>query len=508
LDFWDRLLEADDEQLTENGAVGYKSTGSSLLNLNYIVPSLRKASQNRIMNLFIQAYRDDKMLALKWLFFARDIRQGMGERWLFRLILNGLAQNKDINMKELAPLVPEYGRFDDLLTLLDTSAEFETLAFIRKQLGNDIAGKMSRKPISLMGKWLPSISATNKEKIRLGRKIAKSLGMDAKAYNQMLSRLRSYLDVVECKMSKNQWSLIKYEAVPSKANVLYNRAFFRHDGERRAAYLESVSKGEAKIHAGTLTPADIVSQYFCARGYGYSIGLYDETLEQLWKALPDKVGEDSNSIVVADGSGSMTDLIPGTKIPALAVANALAIYFAERASGIYKDRYITFSMHPQFVDFSGMASLRDKLAHALQYNKVANTNIEAVFSLILKAAVSGKALQSELPKNIIIVSDMEFDMCSSWPDANLFKNIQSKYDAAGYKLPRVVFWNVNSRTNTVPLKLNDNGLCFVSGYSTNILNMVLSGQLDPYQALVDVLNSDRYKPVEAILKMEELNEAV
>jgi hypothetical protein len=337
--------------------------------------------------------------------------------------------------------------------------------------------------------------------------------MTSREYRKMLSKMRKYIDVVECKMSAKEWNGINYEAVPSRANLIYNNAFLRNDEERRRAYLGALEKGEAKINASTLFPHDIVHKY--GRGYGV-----DATLEGLWEALPDTVKGCGNTIVVADGSGSMTCNVGGnTGVTALDVANSLAIYFAERSSGEFKDKYITFSERPQLVDFSNAKNLRDKLTIARQHNEVANTNIEAVFDLILNTAIRNKMAQEDMPANILIVSDMEFDSCAtsgtpsasrnSWgwysssyqrPTTTLFDTIAKKYAEHGYKLPRLVFFNVNSRTSTIPVKENDLGVALVSGFSPNTIKMIMSNKLDPYECLLEQLNTERYQAVEDAIK--------
>ena len=202
---------------------------------------------------------------------------------------------------------------------------------------------------------------------------------------------------------------------------------------------------------------------------------------------------------------------PHSSVTALDVANALAIYFAEHSSGQFKDKYITFSGHPRLVDFSKAKNLREKLLIAKQHNEMANTNIEAVFNLILTTAVNNRMRQEDMPQNVLIISDMEFDACAIcgsqsdyWsrkrPDSRLFNVIRQKYEAAGYKLPRLVFWNVNSRTGTIPVKENDLGVALVSGFSQNVASMVMSGKLDPYECLMETLNSERYQPVEKALE--------
>ena len=502
----------NEKQFTENGAVGFRSTGKKLLDLNFSVASLRGASESAIINKFMDAYWENPVIAMKWLFYARDCREGLGERRLFRIVLKHLAQNKPEVIKTVFGFAPIYGRYDDLWCLLDTDLKQSIIFMVHAQLNEDVPNMINGKSVSLLGKWLPSENASSKDTKRYAAIIRKGLGMTSRNYRKMLSDLRKHIDVVECKMSAKEWGGINYEAVPSRANLIYNNAFLRNDEERRRAYLGALEKGEAKINAGTLFPHDIVHKY--GRSYGT-----DATLEGLWKALPDTVKGCGNTIVVADGSGSMCSRVGNnTDVTALEVASALAIYFAERSSGEFKDKYITFSERPQLVDFSKAKTLSDKIGIARRHNEVANTNIEAVFDLILSTAVNNNMTQEDIPANILIVSDMEFDDCAtsgvaasrnSWgwysssrvrPTVTLFDAIAKKYAAYGYKLPRLVFWNVNSRTGTIPVKENDLGVALVSGFSVNIVNMVMSNKLDPYECLLDVLNVERYQAIEDVIK--------
>jgi hypothetical protein len=348
---------------------------------------------------------------------------------------------------------------------------------------------------------MPSLNASSEKTKKYASIICKKMKDTPRSYRKFLSKMRKYIDVVECKMSAKEWNAIDYETVPSRANLIYNNAFLRNDEERRREYLGKLEKGEVKINAGTLYPHDIVHKYV-NNGWGAYVKSLDATLEGLWKALPDTVKGAENTIVVADGSGSMTCNVGGnTSVTALDVANALAIYFSERSSGEFKDKYITFSSRPQLVDFSNAKTLRDKIQIALRHDEVADTNIEAIFDLILRTAVKNNMSQEDMPKNILIISDMEFNSaCYSRPNEALFETIAKKYATLGYKLPRLIFWNVNSRTGTVPVKENDLGVALVSGFSVNIVNMVMSNKLDPYECLLDVLNTERYQPIEDAIK--------
>lgn len=492
--------------VTENGAVGYRTTGKALLDLNFSVSSCRNASPEEISGKFVKAYYENPKLAVRWLFFAGDVRQGLGERRLFRTLILYLADNHPDVARALMPLIPEYARWDIIVALLDTPLADEAATLIRRQMQEDRINMEKGKSISLCAKWLPSGNASAEHTKRMARILAGKLSMTNRQYRQMLSAHRKYLDVVEVKMSSRRWAEIDYRAVPSRANLVYNKAFLRNDEERRREFLGAVKKGEQTVHAGVLYPHDIVHSYMKngERTWTKILAPVDDTLEELWKALPDYVQGAANTLCIADGSGSMTTTVGNTQITCLDVANALAIYFSEHCMGQFRNTYITFSQTPQFVDLSKGRTLHDKIEIALHYNEVANTNIEAVFDLILRTAVQCRMPQSELPENLLILSDMEFDSAtrnyvngkSVSPDEKLFDTFARKYAAHGYRLPRLVFWNICSRTNTIPIRENALGVALVSGFSPVIVKMVLSNEINPYKALVEQLMVPRYDAVE------------
>ena len=503
MDAVESVVNTSHLQHTTNGAVGYSTTEKPLLDLNFAVASLRKASDNEIIERFNRAAVRDTALSVVWLFYARDAREGLGERRLFRVIMRHIAKTHPTIAEAVVKLIPEYGRWDDMIDLVTLSKFTNTItSIIKEQLKSDIANMKAGKSISLLAKWMPSINTSSAETVHKANIIRNALGLTHRQYRKTLSALRNYLNVIECKMSAKEWSTIDYEAVPSRANLIYNDAFLRNDEDRRRAYLGALTKGEAKINASVVFPHDIVHK--C---YG---GRKDPALEAMWKSLPDLVQGDDSTLVVADGSGSMTTIVDrNSSVTALEVANALAIYFAERAKGQFKNKYITFSSQPQLVTLNAN-SLAGNLAIAKQHNEVSNTNIEATFDLILQTAVKYRMKQSDMPKNILIISDMEFDSATSgnnWcgyrnfasPSKTLFNTIAAKFHRAGYKMPRLVFWNVNSSTGTIPVKENELGVALVSGFSPNVVKMVMSNKLDPWAALVDILNDKRYDAVRAAL---------
>jgi len=492
--------------ITENGALGFRTTGKQLLDINFSISSMRNMTEQEIVDKFAKAFYENKLLAVKWLFYASDVREGIGERRLFRICFFYLAQNHREIAEAVIKLVPEYSRWDNLFCLLDTDLADSVIKLIKEQLEEDTRNMAENKSVSLLAKWLPSVNASSKETKRLARILISKFGITEKQYRKTLSGLRAYLKIVEVYMSRKAWQEIDYAAVPSRANLIYNNAFLRNDEERRKAYLESLQKGETKINAGVLFPHDIVNKYCETTGWIRRLKKADDTtLEELWKALPDYVEGAGNTICVADGSGSMSMIIGAGSISALDVAQALAIYFSERCTGQFRNCYITFSARPQFVDLSRASSLREKIDIANRYSEVANTNIEAVFDLILTTAVKNHMTQQEMPQNILILSDMEFDSCvccenTSKPTQKLFETFAQKYQSHGYQLPRLVFWNINSRTGTIPVKENHLGVALVSGFSPVVVKMVLSSSIDPYQCLLEQINSKRYDAVEQAVK--------
>ena len=478
--------------LTENGAVAYATTVKEMLGFNFKLAGYRKASEEEIRRDFGRVYYEDPLLAVKFIFWVRDIRGGAGERRTFRVCLKWLAEHKPEVAKALIPLVSEYGRFDDILSLLDTDLRKDVSAYYKKQLKEDDKRRKLNQPISLAAKWIPSLHTSSNESRRYAKMLCEDFGWDEQKYRKHLTKLRKYLDIVERKMSAKEWGDIDYNTVPSRANLIYNSAFLRNDENRRRKYLESLQKGEAKINAGVLQPHEIVSAY-TGRRWWSSVKDYDETLEQLWKNLPNMAV--SNTLVVRDGSGSMCSPISG-QTSCLDVATALTVYMCDHNTGGWKGKFVTFSSHPEVVDISAEETLHDKLDKISNYEDCSNTNIYATMKLILDTAVNNKIPQEEMPETIVICSDMQFDGRRFNFNKTLFEDIIDEYEVAGYKMPRLCFWNINDRgEKSIPLQQNDLGLILCSGFSVQIMKMFMSNKLDPYEILLETINSPRYDAV-------------
>lgn len=496
------LLEAVSNELksektfTENLAVAYKTSGEELLDLNFSMTALRQKTPEEIGKMFSKAFYEDPKTAVKFLFYAGDVRGGMGERKFFRSCMEWIAENKPEIAKAVLGLIPEYTRWDNLIELISSPLDDDVVEIIYRQLVDDIRNMNNNKPVSLLGKWMPSENVSSYATKSKARLIISRLGWTSKEYRKTLSSLRKYLDVTEVKMSGKQWSEINYSTVPSRANVIYNNAFLRNDEKRRRKYLEDLASKnkDVKINASVLNPDDIVHKYVL----GCRVKEYDEALEQMWKALSNiQVGD---VLVVRDGSGSMLGGYHTKTVP-LDVATALAIYTSEHNSGEWKDKFITFSSHPELVNFKNCKTLRDKIELTYNYSDWSNTDVYRTMKLILDAAQNAHLRQDEMPGTILIISDMQFDGRYMHYDKTLFEDIQSEYEQCGYKLPRICFWNVSGTVNkTIPIQQNDLGLILCSSYSVQTLKMMMSGELDPYKVLLEQINSDRYQPVEDAIK--------
>ena len=450
---------------TENGAATHATTYSDCLDLFATIGALRSSNEREIINRFIRAYSENPDLALKTVFFARDVRGGLGERKVFRVCLKWLAENATPSAKKNLIYVAEYGRWDDLLSLMGTPCEVDVLALIKQQLEADLTALDNSGDVSLLAKWLPSVNASNARTVAYAKRIARFLGMPDSTYRKTLVKLRERIRIIENNLREKDYTF-DYSKQPSKAMFKYRKAFSRNDGERYSEFLNKVTRGEATLHTSTLMPYELVEPYIDWNAYTHENRAFmrpitDEermSLNATWAAMPD-FASDENALAVIDTSGSM--YASGKPLPA-AVALSLGIYFAEHNTGAFKNHFIEFSDNPQLIELKG-ETFADRLRYVTSFNEVASTNLEAVFDLILSAAVRNKVPQSELPTTLYIISDMEFDYCTKDCSLTNFEYAQRLFAEHGYQLPEVVFWNVASRNRQQPVKINDSGVALVSG---------------------------------------------
>jgi len=481
------IQEMTNYTLTENCAKTHASTLSDCLDLFATIGALRHQSEEEISLRFMRAHAEDATLAMKTLFFARDIRGGLGERRTFRVLLKWLAQECPASLRKNLALVPEYGRFDDWLALLDTPLEGEMLALLKTRFDQDITACEQSEAPSLLGKWLPSANASNQQTKQHAKRVAKALGVSEKAYRQALSMLRSRIRIIENNLRTQDYSF-DYEKQPSRAMLKYRQAFNRNDGERYQAFMEKVKKGEAKLNTSALTPYDLVLPIL-----RNNVAEKDrESLQVSWQSLEDFTSGE-NALCVVDGSGSMYAY--DNPIPA-AVALSLGIYYAQRNQGAFHNQFITFSENPRLVTIKGQ-DVYEQVRYCERYNEVANTNIQRVFELVLDAALRHKASPKEMPKTLYIISDMEFDCCAADADVTNFQYAKALFESHGYPLPQVVFWNVASRNTHQPVLMNEQGVALVSGFTPRLFQMLAKGDLNPMRFMLETLNAPRYAAIAA-----------
>lgn len=474
---------------TENGAIVYDSSMDKVVDLFAQIGAMRSRYDYEKYNLFMEAYNQDPTLALKTLFYARDCREGQGERDTFREMYQALIDIDTPTAIDNISNIVEFGRWDDLINIMLYTDNKE---FISKSI-DGIIGRieldMSTNSPSLLGKWMPSINTSRKKTVNEAKRLCKMLGYSKKEYRKMLSHLRKKINIVERQLSSKQYDKVEYESVPSLAMLKYKNCFKTKDTDRYNEYIQSVVSGEKKINASTLYPYDIVRKYYC--------GSVDHQLEEQWKALPNYVTkEDWNGMVVADVSGSMNGL-------PLEVAISLAIYISEKNKGAFSNCFITFSERPTFVNLESCKTLRDKISRASNANWGFNTNLKRVFDLILNTAIKNNTPQSELPQQLFIITDMEFDQGSEVYGSRktFMENIKEKYNQAGYELPKLVWWNVNARNSTFPMTVDESGVQYVSGCSPVILKTLLGGEfLSPIDVIRNTVDIPRYENVKIFKK--------
>lgn len=462
--FLNNLYVATSMGATQNGAETFIRSGSGLLDFFAQAGSMR-GRKDEALDLFKKAFAEDRQSAVRTLFFLRDCRGGAGERDLFRTCLEWLGTDVPEVFEKIIHHVPFYGRFDDMF--FDDEKCFN---FINTTLNQD---KEIDKP-SLLAKWLPTANASSPITRAKARFFAGKLGLTEIAYRKTVRDIRKKIETVEEKMSGQDWDIINYSEVPSQASRIYKNAFKKHDEKRYAEFIEKATTGEVKINAATLYPYQI---------YKSVQNDYSPTLEALWNQLPDYT-RGKNALVVADVSGSMSG-------DPMAVSVSLALYFAERNVGQFKDHFITFSGKPMLQRVQGK-TLLDKMNSIERAEWEMNTNLQAVFDLILNTAKSNSTPKEELPETIYIISDMEFDQAERG-GTNL-SVIKDKYAEAGYAVPNVVFWNVNASGKNLPAQKNEKGVALVSGFSPVVFKMAVENKT-PEQVMFDTINSERYAQI-------------
>lgn len=479
---------------TENGAVALRSTMDGIMDMFALGGAYRSRSDADVILLFEKAFKEDPTYALKCLFYLRDCRGGQGERRFFRVVLRHMAYKHTEEIRRNMVHVPLFGRWDDLYVFVGTPLEKDAFNIMKHQLALDVECKAP----SLLAKWLKSENTSSAESCRLGAITRDHFGMSARQYRKTLSILRERIRVLERLMSQGRWEEIEFDKIPSKAGMIYRNAFARHDLTRER--YEKFAKDEnTKVNAGTLNPCDVVHK---ARDE-YRKGLEDTTrlmVNKYWDNLTDYFHNAIfDGVAVVDTSGSMTGWGRNSIAP-IDVAISLGMYCAEKCNpkSPWYGHYITFSRKARLVPIVG-ADFVDKVRRIEAANLCENTNIESVFDLLLDKAIANGVPNSEMPKNVIIISDMEFDAARSSyyyhaePTDTLMEDIMRKWRSHGYTAPHLVFWNVEARNDTIPMRDTGN-VTFVSGYSPTLFESLLTGKTG-WDLVKEKLDAVRYSVI-------------
>lgn len=496
MSFLNYLKDEDNKTTTTNGENGYKSTLSSILDLSTEIGNSRFLDDETLFNKLVDAQNEDELLYAKLVFYARDIRQGGGDKTLGRFGLVTIYKDIDLSrIPLLVTLIAEYGSYKDIIYLLncnvDSHKELHLCKYLEKQLQED---DNSDSP-SLLAKYMPTETTKDHAVKTVYRKFMKYIDITPKEYRKRNTRIRKKLDIVETKLTEKRYEDIDYSRVPSQANLKYRRAFFENDKERYLEHLKKVDSGEEKINSSTLAPYQIVNK----------VRLDDSSsLDTLWNNIPKPENNGLEVLPVVDVSGSMSGL-------PIDVAISLGIFLSENNESHFKNHFITFSSNPNLEKVRG-DTIRRKVLNMDSSDWGMNTDLEKTFNLILKTAINNNLSQKDIPDALLIISDMQFDQATtpyffgqpvSKSDDTFFKKMKSKFELYGYELPFIVFWNVGYG-DTKPVVKTTKNTILISGFSQNIFNSISNLDLDdlenytPLRALLETLDSDRYKAIEGL----------
>lgn len=525
-DFVKALEEISNYTYTENGAVSYRSTGNAVLDAFGSLAAMKDSTVREILDTFYDAFREDRELAIKLLFYVRDIRGGQGMRRIFRIIASSLAfTNPEYIINNLDNFL-FFGRGDDYLCLIGTPCEEDMISEISKILAEDITSVKNGCSCSLLAKWLPSENTSSSTTKALAARIRSRLGFTPREYRKMLSMLRKEIGIVESKMSQDKWDEIEFDKLPARAAMIYSDAFEKHCEDKYINYLTDLANGETKVNAESLFPVDIIHKVLCKTRMDSDWHSSETTLSKkdrilydaMWQSLPNYLKDtEETGICCIDTSGSMD----GTPVE---VALSLGLYCADKCKGPFKNHFFTFDSSPKFQTIKG-SDITEKVMNIKEIN-ASNTDFEACLKMILNVAITNHLQQSDLPTKLYVISDMQFDSAngnsvSYWskrrPIKPFMQSMKEMYAREGYTLPAIVYWNVRaSQCGMFHEKFDGEDCCMVSGYSPSLFRSVIEGtqweeeevfdsmgkksvilkqKLDPIEVMKTALNNERYDRV-------------
>lgn len=491
-----RISENKNITTTENGATAFNSTGDC--NLDLFFKLIRNTECEKINDLFYKAWLEDPETAVKILLNSRDCRHGKGEKLIVLYALQWLRKYKPCTYLKNILLFLEVGYYRDLLQIvkyaemdgqpvLGTNDMIELELFANK-LKEDEVKYSNQESISLAAKWAPTECHKDDREYEFARRIARILypgnkiTHSLKLYRQLLTKLRKHIKVVESKMAHNEWNEIEYSTVPSKSHKLHTAAFKRHDLERYEKYIEDLKQNKTTIKSTGLQPHELTN------------ASYNSTIQMQWDDMITKLKETSklgNVLPLCDVSSSMSGM-------PMDVCIALGLVITELVEGPFKDKVLTFETNPNLITIKGK-QLNERVRELRNASWGGSTNLTAAFEQILSYAVMMNCTQEQLPKTLIIFSDMQFDhACNDVSNARsktVFQDAKDKFEAEGYKLPSVIFWNLRDTASSFPVTKDENGVALISGYSAEVLKVIMKDpeDINPIRMMMTVL--EQYKNV-------------
>lgn len=494
-DFLTVLKSEQNMTETENGDLSFTTSGSYILDLFSLGGAARNMSNENKVEMFRRAIAEHPQFAVRCMFYLRSPRKGQGERQIFRDFLLYLSKYHQDLLIRIIVYVEEFGRWDDLvylIKLVPKDISNQIMEFLYRNLLRDVDNYFNRKSISLLAKWLPSINTSNSDQRKRALEFINYIqfnheSMSYKEYRQLLAGLRERIDVIEKKLTNNQWSEIKYENVPSKAMLKYRKAFTKHDEFRFERYLSDVQTGKKKMNMSVTYPHEVMGLFYHVMLDEQKYLEQENFIESAWKSLPNYAATDDNILVMADTSGSMS----GTP---LQIAVSLALYFAERNKGYFRNHFLTFSSDPCLQEIVGK-NLFEKMSNLSNAAWEMNTDLRKAFMLLLDTAVRHKTLKSQFPKKIVIISDMQFDAGINFNEST-FRTVKRKYSEKGFEVPQIVFWNVNASNKQVPVFMNEINTILISGYSPITFKYLLEGkEITPYDSMIEILEGEPFNKI-------------
>lgn len=480
---------------TANGDLTHLTSANDFVDMFFKIGASR-GNPKPLFAPFQSCIKQDLGLAMRLLFWARDIRGGAGERDMYRSLVRSLFQHAQPSVdndiaKRIALKTVEVGRWDDLLDIF-YGTYFESVAFdlIEHALKVDKNG--------LCAKWMPREKSSKRA---MAHKLRTHMGLTSRQYRKLLVYAT---EVVETQMCERDWSNIEFSKVPSQAVNIYRGAFSRHAPTEWETFLEEVESGETTINAGAVYPYQLISG---GSGWGATY-MMDKSQIAQWNSLPDYTeGKEGSILPVVDVSGSMmTPAGPNTSVSCMQVAVSIGLYLSERLNGPFKDSFITFSTAPKLQTLTGDVTSR---LHQLQHAHWGmSTNLDAVFNTLLTSAVKFDVSPADMPTTVLILSDMQFNSAirrstaqdrieQMYEDASVKATANAQANDASaepvvYKAPNIVYWNISASSSS-PVTYDQSGAALVSGFSPSIVKSILSAEdLTPVNVMMKTLLDKRY----------------